>query len=142
MEPIQFQKGCRTFAIVLSVLMLFAPGFRIISAQSAAPLVLEEKPLRYSLQEGDTTLIICVPKASLLDQFIFVNENTAARGALKIAVSNAPLPASDPKWNPVNGDIAFVHKRLFNLSLVGVDAKYVKLSFHVQKEEQIAAVGL
>ena len=122
--------------------MLLAARFPIILAQNTAPLVLENKPLRYSLQEGDTTLIVRVPKASLLDQFTFVNENAAARGALKIAVSNAPLPAADPKWNPVNGDIAFAHKRLFNLSLVGVDANYVKLSFPVEKEGQIATVGL
>ena len=141
-DRIQFQRGGRTFRIVLNVLLLLMADCEIMAAQGSDPLVLGDKPLSYSLPEGDTTFIIRVPKPSLLEQFTFVNEKTAVRGALKIAVSNASLPASDPKWNPVNGEIVFAHKRLFNLSMVGVEARYLKLSFHVEKEGQFASVRL
>ncbi len=36
--------------------------------------------------------------------------------------------------------ISFNHKRLFNLSMVGVEANYVKLSFNVEKGDRIAAL--
>jgi hypothetical protein len=109
--------------------------------KDALPLTLDGNTLSYSLPEGETTLIVHVAKPSLLDRFTFVNENIAARGELRIAVSNDSLPASDPRWSPVDGNIRFSHKRLFNLSMVGVEAKYVKLSFYVEKEGRIAAVG-
>src|SRR5205814_2814411 len=78
----------------------------------------------------------------LIDRFTFVNENAAARGELKISVSNYRLPASSSKWTEVEGVIPFARKRLFNLSMLGVEAKYVRLSFRVEKEGRIAALGL
>jgi hypothetical protein len=51
---------------------------------------------------------------------------------LKISVSNYQLPASSPKWVPVDGNVNFTHKRLFNLSMLGVEARYLKLSFRVE----------
>ena len=56
----------------------------------------------------------------------FVNENAAAEGQLLIAVSNQPLVADSPLWSAVEGAIRFRHKRLFTVSLVGVEAKYVQ----------------
>lgn len=100
----------------------------------------DHKTVRCSLQEGETTFILPVPKASMLDGFKFVNENPAVRGELQIAFSDSYLPANDPKWNAVDGKIAFANKRLFNLSMLGVNAKYVKLSFRVEKDSRIAAV--
>src|SRR5437773_917352 len=66
----------------------------------------------------------------------------ASRGELKISVSNYRLPASSSKWTEVEGVIPFARKRLFNLSMLGVEAKYVRLSFRVEKEGRIAALGL
>ena len=70
-------------------------------------------------------------KAALIDRFTFVNENAAAHGELRIAVSNYRLPADSSKWTEVQGVIPFARKRLFNLSMLGVEAKYVRFSFHV-----------
>jgi hypothetical protein len=52
------------------------------------------------------------------------------------------LPASSPRWTEVDGSISFSRKRLFNLSMLGVEARYVKLSFQVEKAGRIAALGL
>ncbi len=93
------------------------------------------------LHEGLTTFVVPLPTGSQRDCLTFVNENAAARGELKISVSDHKLAASDPKWTAVDGTVVFNHKRLFNLSMVGVEAKYVKLSFQVEKNDQIAALG-
>lgn len=108
----------------------------------AAALIMDDDTLSCPLQEGETTFIITLPSASLIDRFKFVNENAAARGQLKIAVSNHRLPASSSKWVEVDGSIPFTNKRLFNLSMVGVEARYVRLSFNVEKGGRIASLGL
>jgi len=108
---------------------------------SAAALIVDDDTLSCPLQEGETTFIISFPKTSSLDRFTFINENAGVRGEMKIAVSNYRLPADSPKWTDVSGKTAFTSKRLFNLSMVGVEARYVKLSFHVEKGHRIAALG-
>jgi hypothetical protein len=108
----------------------------------AAALIMEDDTISCPLQEGETNFVIALPKAALLDRFSFMNENAAARGQLKIAVSNYRLPANSAKWTKVEGTIPFSHKRHFDLSLLGVEAKFVKLSFQVEKEGRIAAIGL
>jgi hypothetical protein len=73
---------------------------------------------------------------------MFVNENAAAVGEMKVAVSNYRLPAHSPKWNEVTGSTSFTGKRLFDLSLLGTEARFVRLSFHVTREGTIAGLGL
>jgi hypothetical protein len=107
-----------------------------------AALIKEDDTLSCPLQEGETTFIISFQKTSLLDRFTFINENAGVRGEMKIAVSNDQLPADSPKWTDVSGKTEFISKRLFNLSMVGVEARYVKLSFHVKKGGHIAVLDL
>ena len=140
MSAIPFKNGRATFFIVFGALLLLLHQTKT-SAQTQASLTLSDKPLHYSLPEGETILIIQVPNTALLDRFTFINQDTI-RGALKIAVANSSLSPGDPNWNAVSGAIAFAHKRLFNLSMVGVEAKYVRLSFRVAKEDHIAEAGL
>ena len=109
---------------------------------SAAALIMDDDTLSCPLQEGETTFIISFPQTSLLDRFTFVNENAEVQGEMRIAVSNYRLPADSPKWTDVSGKTEFTSKRLFNLSMVGVEARYVKLSFHVEKGGRIASLGL
>ena len=85
-----------------------------------------------TLREGETTFIIQLPKNSQSDRFTFLNENAAACGELRIAVSDSALPADSPKWTEVDGIVPFAHKRLFKLSILGVETKYVRLSFKVE----------
>jgi hypothetical protein len=92
------------------------------------------------LKEGDSTFVIALPKRTLLDRLTFVNENADAQGDLRIAVSNYRLPAESSKWNTVDGSVHFAHKRLFNFSMLGVEAKYVRLSFHVENAGHIPAL--
>jgi hypothetical protein len=109
---------------------------------SATALLMDDDTLSCPLKEGETTFIITFPKTSLLDRFTFLNENAAAEGEMKIAVSNYRLAPESPKWTEVTGSVSFSRKRLFNLSMVGVEARYVKLSFRVEKGGRIAALGL
>jgi hypothetical protein len=104
-------------------------------------LTLDNDTISCSLPEGDTTFIISLVRTSPLDRFTFVNENTTARGELRIAVSNEKLSADSDKWTPVDGATSFKHKRLFSVSVLGVEAKYVRLTFHVEHENDMAALG-
>ena len=92
-----------------------------------------------ALRKGETTFIIELPKNSPSDRFIFLNENAAACGELRIAVSDAALPADSPKWTQVDGIVPFAHKRLFKLSMLGVDTKFVRLSFKVDEQRENSA---
>ena len=104
-------------------------------------LTLDNGTVSCSLPEGDTTFIISLVRSSALDRFTFINENTTARGELRIAVSNEKLSADSDKWTPVGGATSFKRKRLFSVSVLGVEAKYVRLTFHVEHENDMAALG-
>jgi hypothetical protein len=121
-------------------------GAKLISAADkeagVSALLLDDDTLNYPLPEGDTTFILTLSRTSTLDRFMFVNENAAAAGEMTVAVSNYRLPAQSRKWNEVKGGTPFTGKRLFDLSLLGTEARYVKLSFHVIKAGSIAALGL
>ena len=91
------------------------------------------------LKEGETTFIIELPNSEPRDRFMFLNENAAACGELRIAVSDSALPADSPKWTEVDGIVPFAHKRLFKLSMLGVETKFVRLSFKVDGQRQDSA---
>jgi hypothetical protein len=121
-------------------------GAKLISVAGkeagASALLLDDDTLNYPLPEGDTTFILTLSRTSTLERFMFVNENAAAAGEMTVAVSNYRLPAQSRKWNEVSVGTPFTGKRFFDLSLLGTEARYVKLSFHVTKGGSIAALGL
>lgn len=86
----------------------------------------------YALPGGATSLVIRLRERAQERNFSFVNENAAAQGEFSIAVSNQLLAADSPHWSVVEGRIRFRHKRLFTVSLVGVEANYVRLTFRVE----------
>lgn len=109
---------------------------------NAAALIMDDNTISCPLPEGESNFVINLPKTAILDRFTFVNENAAARGEVRISVSNYRLPANSPKWTEVERSSQFAHKRLVDLPLLGVEAKFVKLSFRVEKAGRIAALGL
>jgi hypothetical protein len=108
----------------------------------APALMMDDETISCALKEGETSFIIPLFRAALRDRFTFVNQNGDARGEFNISVSNSHLPVDSPKWTQVDGIVPFAHKRLFNLSMLGVEAKYMKLSFHVEKAGQMTGLGL
>lgn len=105
----------------------------------AAALIMEDDTVTCLLQEGETSFVIELPQNVSLDHFTFLNENGAAHGELRIAVSNKKLAATSGDWVNVDGIIPFAHKRLFGVSLIGIEAKFVRLSFHVEKQGRLSA---
>jgi hypothetical protein len=101
---------------------------------NAVAAIIDDATLSCPLREGDTTFIIALPNGTLRDRLTFINENRAACGELKIAVSESRLAADSPNWIEVDGIIPFSHKRLFNLSMLGVETKFVRLCFHVESD--------
>jgi hypothetical protein len=110
--------------------------------QSPAALVWDDNTLSCPLPEGDITFVVTLPKITLLDRFAFINENAAARGEFQFAVSNYRLSPNDSRWIPVEGSKRLTGNREVNLSILGVEARYVKLSFHIEKEGRLAGIGL
>jgi len=105
-------------------------------------LLLDDDTLICAQREGDTTFLLSFPRTSSLERFTFLNENAAAAGDVTVSVSNYRLPAKSPKWNQVNESVTFTGKRLIDLSMLGTEARYVKLSFHVSTPGTIAGLGL
>lgn len=108
------------------------------SDPGAAAVIMEDDTITCLLQEGRTDFVVELPKKSQIDRLTFLNENAIARGELKIAISNERLKAGSSGWVEVEGIIPFSHKRLFGVSLVGIEAKFVRLSFEVEKPGQVA----
>ena len=104
-------------------------------------LVMDHDTVSSPLREGDTTFIIFLAGSSTLDRFTFINENKPARGEFRIAVANEKLSADSDKWMSVEGAVPFKRKRLFNVSMLGVEAKYVRLTFHVEHEENVGPLN-
>jgi hypothetical protein len=105
----------------------------------AAVLIMEDDTVTCLLQEGETAFVVELPTSRLLDRLTFLNENAHARGELKIAVSNERLKAESTNWVEVEGVVPFSHKRLFGVSLIGIEAKFIRLSFRVEKPGRIEA---
>ena len=138
------------FAIAIALVATFsvAPGSAAgdrskdtgpAARSNAQFLVMDKDTVSSPLPEGETTYVIFLARNSTLDRFTFINENKPARGELRIAVANEKLPAESDKWIPVDGAVPFNRKRLFNVSMVGVEARYVRLIFHVEREDNLAA---
>jgi len=104
-------------------------------------LVMDRDTVSSPLTEGDTTFIIFLARSSTLDRFTFINENKPARGQLRIAVANEKLSVDSDKWTSVDGAVSFKRKRLFNVSMLGVEARYVRLAFHIEHEENVDRVS-
>ncbi|HEY4284822.1 MAG TPA: hypothetical protein VGM62_17300 [Chthoniobacterales bacterium] len=99
---------------------------------------MSDAEIRYALGRGVTSFIIHLAAPGQRRCFTLVNGNMAAAGKLSIATSNERLTADNPKWRVVDGAVRFRHKRLFALSLLGVDAQFVKLTFQVDDLEKVA----
>lgn len=140
--------ACLLF-MVFGVMLNFAPSARTNPAVSlsnttkdeSGAIIVRDDTIRCPLREGEMTFIVSSPRNSSLDRVILVNENMSVRGELRIAVSNDKLSASSKKWIWVDGSIRFRCKRLFDLSLVGVEAKYVKLTFRIEREQPVGALA-
>ena len=109
------------------------------TAHESAAAFIDGNTVSCALREGETTFIIELPKNATSDRFTFLNQNAAACGELRIAVSNSPLAVDSPKWTEVDGIVPFAHKRLFKLSMLGVETKFVRLSFRVDNQQTKSA---
>lgn len=122
----------RPFLITLALFILTGTAHaRGESPVGRRALSVSAPTTSYALPGGATTFVIPLKNSTRAGSLVFVNENAAAQGELAIAVSDRSLAADSPHWTSVEGKIRFRHKRLFTVSLVGVAANYVRLSFRV-----------
>lgn len=95
----------------------------------------------YPLASGATSFVMRLTKPAQGRSVTFVNENAAAEGQLSIAVSSQSLAIDSPDWGKVEGVIRFQRKRVFTVSLLGIDANYVRLTFQVEAPKGNAKNG-
>lgn len=88
---------------------------------------------RFRLPQGVTSFVIPLPASNQRRCFTLESENVAAKGALSIATASKRLAVNDANWTVVAGTVRFQQKRQFYLSLVGVDAKFVRLTFQIDR---------
>jgi hypothetical protein len=105
-------------------------------------LLLDDSTLSCPLVPGDNVFIVSLPRISVLQRFAFLNRNGTAQGNFEIAVSNYRLGSPDQGWNTVRTATSFDTQSVVNMPLAGVEAKYVRLSFHVTKEGSLGALSL
>ena len=103
----------------------------------AINLTRNEPKIRFALRRGVTSFIIHLAAPGQRRSLTLENENMAAKGSFSIAISNERLAVNNPKWNAVAGAVPFRNKRRFDLSLMGVEAKFVKLTFQVDDPGKI-----
>jgi hypothetical protein len=111
-------------------------------ADSAANLLLDDNTLSYHLEQGNNTILVALQNISNLDRFIFINENPDTTGTAQIFVSNYRLEPNDSHWLEADRKFDFSGRRFISVSLAGVEAKYVKISFAMRKAGTIAGLGL
>lgn len=95
-------------------------------------VLLHNNVIQCPISEGETTFIVSSPTGADLESLVILVANEVARGELNIAVSDDKIATLSGKWRTIDGIIHFTHKRLLNVSLVGVEAKYAKLVFRIR----------
>jgi hypothetical protein len=118
--------------------------FKTESEKSGDPsaLLLDDNTLSCPLSVGDNVFVVTLPHISVLQRFGFINRNAAAQGDFEVAVSNYRLGSTDPAWTQVQKATSFDKARVVNFPMLAVEARYVRLTFHVRKEGHLGALGL
>jgi len=111
-------------------------------SDNSGELVLDDNTLSCPLPVGDSTFIISLPRISVLQRFAFVNPNGSAQGEFELAVSSYRIGSRDPKWTSVQAPMKFGGTRFVSMPILGVEAKYVKLTLHVRKQGRLAGIAL
>lgn len=123
----------RLYSITLAFFLLLEIALARNDSQSAhRVLLVDGTKTSYALPRGATSFLIRLKDIPAGRTFVFVNENVAAEGELSIAVAQQSLAADSPQWSAVEGTIRFRKKRVFTVSLIGVEANYVRLTFQVK----------
>jgi hypothetical protein len=105
-------------------------------------LLLDDNTLSCPLAAGDNVFIVTLSHVATLQRLGFINRNGSARGEFDVAVSNYRLGSTDGGWNVVRNRTAFGKESVISLPLTAVEARYVRLTFHVDQEGQISALAL
>jgi hypothetical protein len=105
---------------------------------SEAALLCNDPTVGYALPSGSTTLLVSFAKIETIDSVSFLNRG--AKGHVKIAISNAKLPADSPQWHDVTqeeltGDVV-------KAKMGPSEAKYVRLTFDTTEPGRIAGFGI
>jgi len=103
-----------------------------------AALLCNDPTIGYALPSGSTTLLVSFAKIETIDSICFLNRG--AKGEVKIAISNAKLPADSPQWHEVAQQQ--LTSDAVKAKMGPSEAKYVRLTFDVTEPGRIAGFGI
>ncbi|MFN2542923.1 MAG: hypothetical protein ABR514_12280 [Chthoniobacterales bacterium] len=105
---------------------------------AVAALLCDDPTVGYALPAGNTTVLISFPKIENVDTISFLNHGT--KGAVKIAIASAKLPADSPQWREVSEQK--LAGSVLRAKIGPAEAKYVRLTFDVATHGRIAGFGI
>ncbi len=105
----------------------------------AAALLRDDDPLGYPLAAGDTSMTLTLPQIEVLKRFNFLN--LTAAGKVTVSVSTAKTAGADAAWREVQSK-TFAGTDVFNLDFGSVEARQVKLDFHLDTAGRLDTFGL
>src|SRR5207245_9086222 len=115
----------------------FTLGARIDDNIAQIALISDHPTFGYTLNQGNTELVLSLSKIQNFDVISFLNEGTA--GTVTISTSNSKLAAASSQWHQIaKQDLT---AKVTKMNVGPTEAKYVKFTFNVANSGKIAQLA-
>jgi len=116
----------------------FTLGARIDDNIAQIALISDHPTFGYTLNQGNTELVLSLSKIQNFDVISFLNEGTA--GTVTISTSNSKLAAASSQWHQIaKQDLT---AKVTKMNVGPTEAKYVKFTFNVANSGKIAQLAV
>jgi hypothetical protein len=116
----------------------FSLGARIDDNIAQIALISDHPTFGYTLNEGNSDLVLSLSKIQNFDIISFLNEG--ATGTVTISTSNSKLATASPQWHQIaKQDLT---AKMTKISVGPTEAKYVKFTFNVRNSGKIAQLAV
>ena len=116
----------------------FTLGARIDDNIAQIALISDHPTFGYTLNEGNTELVLSLSKIQNFDVISFLNDGTA--GSVTISTSNSKLAAASSQWHQIaKQDLT---AKVTKINVGPTEAKYVKFTFNVANSGKIAQLAV
>jgi len=116
----------------------FSLGARIDDNIAQIALISDHPTFGYTLNEGNTELVLSLSKIQNFDVISFLNDGTA--GSVTISASNSKLAAASSQWHQIaKHDLT---AKVIKINVGPTEAKYVKFTFNVANSGKIAQLAV
>ena len=116
----------------------FSVGARIDDNLAQISLISDHPTFGYTLPDGQSELVLSLPRIENFDVISFINQNTA--GTVTISTSNSKLAAASSQWHPIAKQA--LTPKITKINVGPTEAKYVKFTFHVANSGKITQLAV